>query len=251
MRRSARRLVNAGKSFPVQGFPFGGRYEFSYLTPLAARLNHGSFGAAPASVLDEQARLRAEWMAVPKNNQPLFSLPGILSEIMHHACMHHRTMERGHPTFGKLAILFIIALISSEPWVLHRWMAHPDAGYFTGRLDDRLREAAGQVAELVSLDPAECLLVENATVAAAVIAQRWMWDYVEGRARKGDGLLLLNYRYGAVEYAMRQIVERAGARIVLAPLRFPCRSEDELLEVLGQRPPKKQALFSVAGILSK
>ena len=39
--------------------------EFSYLTPLAARLNHGSFGAAPMSVLDEQQRLRREWQAHP------------------------------------------------------------------------------------------------------------------------------------------------------------------------------------------
>ena len=56
-----------------------------------------------------------------------------------------------------------------------------------------------------------------------------MWDYVEGRAKHGEGLLLFNFRYGAVEHAMRTIVERAGARIVLAPLRFPCRFDKYIL----------------------
>jgi hypothetical protein len=38
---------------------------FHHLEPLAARLNHGSFGAAPRAVLDVQACHRAEWAANP------------------------------------------------------------------------------------------------------------------------------------------------------------------------------------------
>ena len=82
-------------------------------------------------------------------------------------------------------------------------------------------------------------------MAAAIVAQRWMWDYMEGRSNPGDGLLLFNYRYGAVEFAMREIVGRAGARIVLAPLRFPCLSEDELLETLDHTLRREKPTYAV------
>ena len=45
--------------------------EWAHLVPLRARLNHGSFGAAPASVLAKQQELRAVWAANPDGAEVL------------------------------------------------------------------------------------------------------------------------------------------------------------------------------------
>ena len=37
--------------------------DYAHHAPGVARLNHGSFGAAPKHVLDEQTRFREKWVA--------------------------------------------------------------------------------------------------------------------------------------------------------------------------------------------
>jgi len=115
------------------------------------------------------------------------------------------------------------------------WLAQPDAMYFNpsaSGLTSRLVDASRGVAKWVGASHDEVCLVENASVAVAAVAHRWAWDYVEGRAKQGDSILMLNHAYGAVFHTMRAVCERAGAHIVQAALPFPVRSESSVVDVI-------------------
>ena len=73
-------------------------------------------------------------------------------------------------------------------------------------------------------------------MATAIIGQRWAAHFREGRAgvKAGDSVVLLAWRYGAVENAMRHTVERSGGRVVTVALPFPCPSEEAILEALDK-----------------
>ena len=157
--------------------------EFAHLTPLRARLNHGSFGAAPRSVLRAQTALRDEWLA------------------------------------------------------------HPDHFYFSGRLGHELENATAAAARAAGAAADRTVLVENASVAAAIVFNRWAWLLQQGRhAKPGDAVAMLEWRYGACENILRATVGRAGARLVPVPMPFPLEREYDVLRsldaVLTRERPK-------------
>ena len=134
------------------GWPGGS--EWAHLTPLAGRLNHGSFGAAPVSVLAAQDELRRSWIA------------------------------------------------------------HADSYYFSGCLDEELIAATAAAATASGACPSRTVLVENASVAVAIVAQRWAWALREGSggARPGDAVAVLEWRCVAV----RRVAAPGGALALAA-----------------------------------
>jgi selenocysteine lyase/cysteine desulfurase len=159
--------------------------EWRHLAPMAARLNHGSFGACPWSVLQKQNELRAAWLA------------------------------------------------------------YPDQFYFSGELARLLEEATASAARAVGVATDRACLVENASVATSIVANRWALAFREGLhgVRPGDVVLMLEWRYGAVENAVRATCERAGARVVTVPLPFPLRSEEEILVALDTALRRERPRF--------
>ena len=71
-----------------------------------------------------------------------------------------------------------------------RWLAQPDDEYFSGALDADLQAATAAAADAIGAPAAETALVENATVAAAIVFRRWS-------QLKGSVLLPAN-AYGGV-----------------------------------------------------
>ena len=74
-----------------------------------------------------------------------------------------------------------------------RWLAQPDDDYFSGALDAELQAATAAAADAIGAPAAETALVENATVAAAIVFRRW--SQLEGT------VLLPANAYGGVKAA--------------------------------------------------
>jgi len=148
--------------------------DFSHHAPGIARLNNGSFGAAPQPVL------KAE--------------------------MAHRS------------------------W----WRANPDAAYFgigSSSLDARLAAAADAAAVAIGAPAGSVALVENATVATAIIASRWAKALREGRHERRS-VLLLDVCYKAAAYSVRDICGAAGGALTFASVPFPDTTTESILKSL-------------------
>ena len=143
-----------------------------------ARLNHGSFGAAPGRVLSAQERIR------------------------------------------------------------QKWLANPDEFYFGGELVRTMRDATIKAAEAMEMHgfgstqemsvlqsfSARCCLVENATIAAAAVLQRWAKESSEsrsGRSTRRETILTLDCAYAAVKVAIQEYCVRATGTMDVAFAHVP------------------------------
>ena len=140
------------------------------LDPAVDFLNHGSFGAAPRVVLDEQQAWRKRIEAEPVR---FFSL-------------------------------------EFEPAL------------------DRARQA---LANFMGADADDLAFVPNATAGINTVLRSL-------DLAPGDELLTTDHEYNAVKNAMAYAAERAGARVVIAPVPFPISDPDEVVDaVIGALSP--------------
>ena len=112
-----------------------------------------------------------------------------------------------------------------EAEMAHRswWRANPDAAYFgigSSSLDARLAAAADAAAVAIGAPAGSVALVENATVATAIIASRWAKALREGRHERRS-VLLLDVCYKAVAYSVRDLCGAAGGALSFASVPFP------------------------------
>ncbi|KAI5062329.1 hypothetical protein GOP47_0022868 [Adiantum capillus-veneris] len=109
------------------------------------------------------------------------------------------------------------------------WLRQPDHFYF-GPLQDALLHSRREVASLIHAHPVDqVVLVDNVTVAVAMVLQRFVWQIFEGHYQKGEAVLALNFSYGSVKKALKAYVERAGACLLEVRLPFPVTSSEEIV----------------------
>ncbi len=137
------------------------------LDPSVDFLNHGSFGACPAQVLQAQQELRAR-------------------------------MER-------------------QP-----------VAFFMRELPALLDAARAELAELVDADPDDLAFVANATTGVNGVLRSLA-------LQPGDELLTTDHAYRACHNALGFVAQRAGARLVVAAVPFPVRSEQALIDAVLAR----------------
>jgi len=126
------------------------------------------------------------------------------------------------------------------------WRSNPDAAYFgTGSesLDARLAAAADSAAAAMAAPAGSVALVENATVATAIVANRWA-KALRHRSN-GGGVLLLDCCYKAVAYSVRDICEPAGGQLSFASVPFPGTTEDGILSSLDEALRKSKPRFAL------
>ena len=134
------------------------------LDPSLTFLNHGSFGACPAPVLDRQTELRARMEANP--------------------------------------VRFLVRDL--------------------GRLLDGVRE---ELAPFLGANPDDLAFVGNATTGVNAVLRSLALE-------PGDELLTTSHAYNACRNALAYVAERAGARVVVAPIPFPVSGADEIVEAI-------------------
>ena len=105
-----------------------------------------------------------------------------------------------------------------------RWLAQPDDEYFSGALDAELQAATAAAAGAIGAPVAETALVENATVAAAIVFRRWS---------QLDGTVLLPANaYGGVKASA--LAAFGPQRVKEWPFPFPGTSHELVLDWLDQ-----------------
>ena len=134
------------------------------LEPGLAFMNHGSFGACPRVVLEEQQRLRDE-------------------------------LER-------------------QP-----------VEFFVRRLPERIDEARRRLATFLGADPEALAAVPNATTGVNAVLRSL-------ELGPADELLATDHEYNACRNALDFVADRAGARVVVVELPFPCESPGRVLELV-------------------
>ena len=128
------------------------------------------------------------------------------------------------------------------------WRSNPDAAYFgTGAasLDARLSASADSAASALGAPSGSVALVENATVAVAIIAGRWEKALREKQGDERRGILLLDVCYKAVAYSLREICEPAGGELHYAHIPFPDSTSEAVLRGLDAALQQSKPRFAM------
>lgn len=101
-----------------------------------------------------------------------------------------------------------------------------------------LDRARAVLAELVGAREDGLVFVRNATQGVNAVLRTLEFA-------PGDELLTTDHAYNACANTLRFVAERSGARVVVAPLPFPCAGEDELVSAVLEHagPRTKLALL--------
>jgi isopenicillin-N epimerase len=153
------------------------------LDPEIIFLNHGSFGATPKTVLEEQARIR-------------------------------RKMEL-------------------EPLI-----------FFDHLYLDELDRARRALAAFVGAQTDDLVFIVNATTGVNTVLRSL-------RLRPDDELLVTDHEYNACRNAIDAVAEDVGARVVVAPIPFPIKAADEVVEAVLKRISSHTRLVLIDHITSQ
>jgi isopenicillin-N epimerase len=104
---------------------------------------------------------------------------------------------------------------------LRREMEREPVDFLDGTLPARLDAARRDLADFLGADAQDLVFVPNATVGVNAVLRSLAFE-------PADELLLTNHTYAACRKAAEFVAARTGARIVVAHLPFPLRSEEEI-----------------------
>jgi isopenicillin-N epimerase len=97
--------------------------------------------------------------------------------------------------------------------------------FFVSELEAQLDAARAALAQFVGTEPDDLVFVPNATAGVNTVLRSLQFE-------PGDELLTTDQAYNACNNALRFVAERAGARVVVAAIPFPLRSEEEIVDAI-------------------
>jgi isopenicillin-N epimerase len=104
--------------------------------------------------------------------------------------------------------------------------------FLADELEERLAGVRRDLGVFLGADPDDLALVDNATTGVNTVLRSLSLD-------AGDELLTTDHEYNACANALRFVAVRAGARVVVAPIPFPCPGPEAVMEaVLGAVTPR-------------
>jgi isopenicillin-N epimerase len=95
--------------------------------------------------------------------------------------------------------------------------------FLARELDGHLAASRGALGGFVGADPDDLAFVTNATGAVNAVVRSLSFN-------PGDEILTTDHEYNAILNVLRYVAERDGARVVVARLRFPGTSADDVAE---------------------
>ncbi len=138
-----------------------------------------------------------------------------------------------HGSFGACpsAVLEVQSALRSE-------MEREPVDFLSKHLPARLDAARQALAAFLGADPADLAFVSNATAGVNAVLRSLPFE-------SGDELLITNHTYAACRKTAEFVVERTGARVVVANLPFPCGNEEEIVDAVlrGVSPRTRLALL--------
>jgi isopenicillin-N epimerase len=137
----------------------------------------------------------------------------------------HWTLEPGlaflnHGSFGACP-----RVVLEHQQRLRDEMERQPVEFFVRRLPERLDAARRELAAFLGADPQALAAVPNATTGVNSVLRSLALE-------RGDELLTTDHEYNACRNALEFVAQRAGARVVVVELPFPCPSPSRVIEVM-------------------
>lgn len=127
-----------------------------------------------------------------------------------------------------------------------RWMEHVEAQpmqFFVRELDFELGRARRQLAEFVGAEPADLVLVDNATAGMNVVA-------TSIALTAGDEVLLTDHEYGAVRRIWDRTCRRHDAQLKIAALPRPLESAEQVVDTIMDQVTERTRLLVFSQVTS-
>jgi len=116
--------------------------------------------------------------------------------------------------------------------------------FFMRDLEALADAARAALAQFVGVDPDDLVFVPNATAGVNTVLHSL-------RFAPGDELLVTDHEYNACRNAFEHAAERSGARTVVAPIPFPLRSEQEIIDAILERVTPRTRLALIDHVTSQ
>lgn len=161
-----------------------------------------------------------------------------MSELAHHWSLDPDCTFLNHGSFG--ATPRVVLEAQSR---LRAEMERQPVRFFVRALEPYLDATRSVLAGFLGASADELALVRNATEGVnAVLASLSL--------REGDELLTLDHSYNACTNALAHYARRHGAKVVLAPLRFPLDDPHEAIEALVSQVNPRTRLLMIDHVTS-
>jgi isopenicillin-N epimerase len=116
------------------------------------------------------------------------------------------------------------AILAVQAELRARMEAEP-VQFLWRRYEERLEAAREAVARFVGAQTRDLVFITNATTGVNAVARSL-------KLKRGDQLLTTNQDYNACRNVLAETARQAGARLVVAPMPFPLRHADEVVEAV-------------------
>jgi isopenicillin-N epimerase len=125
-----------------------------------------------------------------------------------------------HGSFGACPTAVLAAQAA-----LRAQMESEPCDFLKKALPGRLEAARGELAEFLGADTADLAFVPNATSGVNAVLRSLEFA-------PADEILVTSHTYAACRKTVDFVARRSGARVVLAPLPFPCAGEESVVETV-------------------
>jgi isopenicillin-N epimerase len=164
------------------------------------------------------------------------------SPLARHWSLNPAVCFLNHGSFGACPN----AVLEAQQQLRARMEAEP-VRFFVEDFEPLMDEARQALAAFVRCDWRALAPMPNATTAVATIVE----NLVEtGRLAPGDEILTDDHEYPACQNNLRRAAARAGAKIVCAPIPFPCPSPQEAAQAYLCRASSRTRLALISHITS-
>jgi isopenicillin-N epimerase len=116
--------------------------------------------------------------------------------------------------------------------------------FLARELEGLLDQARSRLAEFVEADPQDLVFVTNATTGVNTVLRSLPW-------KSDDEFLVTDYEYNACRNALDFAARQSGARVAVAKIPFPLRSEDEIVDAILARVSERTRLLLVDHVTSQ
>lgn len=127
---------------------------------------------------------------------------------------------------------------------LRRRLEREPITFFVRDLEGLLDDARNVLAGFVGADSQDIVIVPNATSGVNAVLRSL--DF-----KPGDELLVTDHEYNACRNALNFVVERSGAKVVVAEVPFPLKSPDEVVSAVLSAVTSKTKLLLIDHVTSQ
>lgn len=161
------------------------------------------------------------------------------TDLKSHWSLDPHTTYLNHGSFGPSPV---VVQEARERW--SRELESQPMSFFCQRMERELETAATETGAFIGAKGGNLLFVDNATVGMNIAATAFDLS-------AGDEILLTDHEYGAVQRIWKSRCEAAGAQVVTAPLPFPLRDVESVVNAIMDRVTDRTQCIVVSHITSK